>query len=381
MTEMRMKLPLPENRDIIGVLLFLALALRLWFSLAVGLPVPEGPQVELAALAQGGDVGVTVAPLYVLFLRTVSALFGPYAERVIFSIQGIAGAAVVILLYYIAARISSMWIATVTAVIAAIYPYYLINGLSYSYGTMGMLAVTILVLLAVRQSRGRAAHAIAGCIAGVAILTAPITAFFMPGFALVFRRRGIFLLCVLIVLVPWTLRNSIRVGMPVPVYGIEAYEIAKHRYRLNHSDGVLRLVNDIYNNASVMVSRGGVAEFDDQSDNVRSSNYMRAYSYVIIMILAVFGLLKGYKRSHRPLLVPVAIFICLVVFFSLLRRTYRILSDYIVIFYAAVALRLLCSWFRERRTSPGQDQIASREISLNRGKSNLTFTCAPEDTF
>lgn len=355
MSGKRWRPALQENWDILAILLFLSLALRLWFALAGELPVPAGRELELTALARGGEIGSGTAPLYVLFLRTVYTLSGQFWERAVFALQGMAGAAVVIILYQAAIRISSRWVATAAASIAAVYPYYIFDGLTYSGEAVGTLFVTILVLLAVLPIRGKVSHAVAGCVAAASVLTAPITLLFIPGLVIVFRRRWIFLLCTLVVLVPWTVRNSVRTGRPVPVYEMEAYDIDASRFRLGDEGGILDFINDIYNNASILVSRGGVAEIDVEDENIRSSNYVRAYSYMLIVVLAVFGLLKGYDRSHRPLALPAAFFLLFVIIVSLLRPAYRVFAEYAIIFYAAVALRLACSRFTRMRSreAPG----------------------------
>lgn len=344
---------LPPDWDILAVILVLAVALRMWFALTYDATLYDeaGEGVRLLGAVRGAAIDSASPPLYVVFLRICLSIFGRGAAQAAFVINGIAGTVSVALIYYIAAAISSRTTAVISAAISALYINYIMAGLALSPRVPGILAILVITIILVRGKAGKRSNCITGAVLGLGILIDPFLIFYLPGFMLVSARRWLFLGAVLVVVLPWAVRNSVREGVPVPVYSQEAVDLDLGRWKIGDLRDFTHVVDKLYVNGAMLCSRGaGWVEPPGSrtSDNIRNSTTFGAYMYMLTALAGLVGLLRYHSREHRVLLLPSLVYLGFLVLFSTCRTTNRLLAEHIVIFYLAILLSLVVGRFRAR---------------------------------
>lgn len=348
---------LPPDWDILAVILLLALALRMWFAFSYSATLYDqaGEGVRYIGMVGGEPIDSVSPPLYILFLRLCLAIFGRGAAQAAFVFKGIAGTISVALIYYVAKDISDRTTAVISAAITAIYVNYMMASLALSPRIPGILVMFIVTLILLRAKDGARGNGLAGAVLGLGVLIDPYLLLFTPGFLLVSGKRLFFLSSLIIVLVPWTMRNSVRYGVLVPVYATSALELDISRWMIGSLEDFYHVVDKVYINASNLISRGAgwvEAPGSTANDNIRNSTTFGAYFYMLIVLTGLAGLLRYHSRKHRLFLMPVLIYLGILVLFSTTRNTNRLLSEHLMIFYTAVLLPRIVHWFRARFSAP-----------------------------
>ena len=360
MDSKRIRALLPPDWDILAVILFVALALRMYFALSYDATLYDqaGEGVRLLGAVRGEPIDTASPPLYVGFLRICLAIFGKGAAKAAFVINGIAGTISVALIYYIASWISNRSTAVISAAISALYINYMMAGLALSPRVLGILAIFVVTIILIREKAGKRGNGLAGGVLGLGILIDPFLLLFMPGFLLVSRRRWLFLGVLFVVVMPWTVRNSIVERVPVPVYSQAAVEFDLERWKTGNFGEFRKLVDKLYLNGSMLGSRGAgwvEAGGSETSENIRNSSTFGAYLYLLTALAGVVGLLRYHSREHRALLYPALVYLGFLVFFSTCRTTNQVLAVHIAIFYMAVLLHHIIGRFRARRDGVSQN--------------------------
>lgn len=350
----------PPDWDILAVILFMAFALRMYFALSYDATLYDqaGEGVRLLGAVRGAAIDTASPPLYVVFLRICLAIFGRGAAKAAFVIIGIAGTISVALIYCIAARISNRSTAVISAAFSALYLNYMMAGLALSPRVFGILAMFIVTIILIRERAGKRGNGLAGAVLGLGILIDPFLLLFIPGFLLVSGRRWLFLGVLFVVVMPWTVRNSIVEKTPVPVYSQEAVEFNLERWKTGDFEEFRKLVDKLYLNGSMLCSRGAgwvEAGGSKTSENIRNSSTFGGYFYMLIALAGLVGLLRYHSREHRALLYPALVYLGFLVLFSTCRTTNRLLAEHIAIFYAAVLLHRIIGRFRARRDGASQN--------------------------
>ncbi len=345
---------LPPDWDILAVILFLALALRMWFAISYDATLFDqaGEGVRLLGVVRGAPIDTASPPLYVVFLRICLEIFGRGAAKAVFVIKGIAGTISIGLIYYIALGISNRTTAVISAAISALYINYMMAGLALSPRVFGILAIFVITIILIREKDGKRGSGLAGAFLGLGILVDPFLLFYVPGFLLVSERRWLFLGVLLVVVMPWAVRNSIVERVPVPVYSQAAVDLDLEKWVIKDFRDFYHVVNKLYLNGSMLCSRGAgwvEAGGSGTSENIRDSSTFGAYLYLLTALAGFFGLLRYHSREHRALLYPALVYLGLLVLFSTCRTTNRLLAEHIAIFYLAVLLYRIVGRLRARR--------------------------------
>ena len=344
---------LPPEWDIMSVILLLALGLRMWFAFSYDATLYDqaGEGVRYIGMVGGEPIDSVSPPLYIMFLRICLGIFGRGAAQAAFVIKGIIGTVSVALIYYIAKEISDSTTAVISAAISAIYVNFMMAALALSPRVPGIFALFVVTLLLLKAKEGRKGNAIAGAVFGLGILIDPYLFLFAPGFLLVSRNRKIFFGILFAVLLPWTLRNSVREEMFVPVYHSAAFELDITRWLVWSREDLYHLVDRLYINGSMLFSIGGgwvEPASSSVSENIRNSSSLGAYQYLLTALCGLVGMLRYHSRKHRLFLYPVLIYLGIIVLFSTTRNTNRLLAEHIAIFYSALLLMRIIGWFKNR---------------------------------
>ena len=253
------------------------------------------------------------------------------------------------------------------AAVSAVYVNYMMVALALSPRVPGILVLFVATLVMMRAGGRARGEGIAGAVLGLGVLVDPFLLLYVPGFLLISRRRLFFTAALLVVVTPWTVRNSVMEGTIVPVYAPSAIELDLSRWVIRCPADFYRLVDKTYVNAAGLVSRGAgwiQPAGSETSEAIRNSTTFGAYFYLVVALGGLVGVLRHHSSRHGPFLRPALIYLGILVLFSTARNTNRLLAEHIAIFYSALLLVWIARWLRSRRESTparsGRGDVAGR---------------------
>jgi hypothetical protein len=100
-----------------------------------------------------------------------------------------------------------------------------------------------------------------------------------------------------------------------------------------------KLVNGIYDNLEVLLGRDWRDNYSSQMDpNVRNFNYINTYSYILIMLIGIAGLIRYGDRNNLKITFPLLMYILLLILCTRLydKSGARILWEPVLIIYGAM---------------------------------------------
>lgn len=373
---------IPGAWMLLAVFLF-AIVLRI----ALGLSCEALPDYSDMAgynrLATEGGFNTYRPPLYPLFLRIIYFVFGRLNYKAVFVVQGIIGSLVVPLLYMVASKLCGRRAGMLAAAAGAVYPAFLVYNLTTLTESLSVVFAVSIMAAAVVLEPGRRRAALLALLAGAGALFKPAIIFFAPGIFLVTRRKLVFLLVLAAVLTPWTVRNAVVHREFVPLSNTGPYnfylsynpdgspfaegprsrEIRLRKRQRAIAEGAdvsnpvgppeeyvakalayirgnkIITVDLIRKKAALLWGRGWdkhvLERIVPDTDNW---HYTMMYIYVPFVILGFAGMARYYRRSHRPLVLPVLSYAVLSVLLSIFKIRFRVLVEPMVIVYASMLL-------------------------------------------
>jgi len=347
--------------DLLSVILLVTIALRIYFPMAIEISHLDQEASHLNDLAVSGGIGTSEAPLYPLFLRMVYAIFGESNYKAVFLIQGLLSSAAVIMIYVITSRLWTRRAGILAAALAAIYPRFLTCAVSISPISTGIFIVVLLLLLLSKDLQQRSRTIFAGILVGSATFLHPLLIFLVPGtLAVLKKNRTAFLITLIVLLTPLAIRNSAVDGKIVPVYSPSAYAIDLRKFenpekedpriseglsaddafkgsrdirkfkvppkvppiiRKSKVPSLPRLLDGLYSNMSIILGRDWRDNYESGKDpQLRNSNYVNSYSYIIIIVFGIAGLFKYGKKRHLRVTLPVLCYLAFLVMFTMLHN-------------------------------------------------------------
>jgi hypothetical protein len=329
--------------DLLSVILLVTIALRIYFPIAIEISHLNQEASHLNDLAVSGGIGASEAPLYPLFLRMVYAIFGESNYKAVFLIQGLLGSVAVMMIYVITSRLWTRRAGILAAALAAIYPRFLTCAVSISPISAGIFLVVLLLLLLSKDLQQRSRTICAGILVGSATFLHPLLIFLVPGtLAVLKKNRTAFLITLIVLLTPLAIRNSAVDGKIVPVYSPSAYEIDLRKFenpekpnpriletwpadepfdQKSWVPSLPRLLDGLYSNMSIILGRDWRDNYESGKDpQLRNSNYVNSYSYIIIIVFGIAGLFKYGKKRHLRVTLPVLCYLAFLVMFTMLHN-------------------------------------------------------------
>lgn len=328
--------------DVLAVILLLALALRIYFAFAYHQPFISPATAEYNRLALDGGLGSSAAPFYPLFLRAIYSLFGAGNDTAVFLAQGILGAFIVLFIYATFARICGRSAGLFAAALSAIYPRFIVYNLGVQPEWMVILVVVAFMAAATARLGARRKAALLAALVALGILVEPILVCLVPGALLSSRKKKLFVLVLLLALAPFVAINAAREQKIEPVYTASMFKLGIDNFA--DPRGWHLSIDRIYNCAGAVLSKRQVNDSSMASGPERTSMYLAAYSYVIVMFLGLVGLARYYRREHARAVLPVLVYIVVVILFSRFELRYRALLEPVLIGYAAALLGGCRSW-------------------------------------
>lgn len=334
------------NWKFLAALLVISIVPRILFAVKFGVTPVRHETLRLLALAEKGGFGPGDPPLYPLFMRSVFTLFGGTNPNALYIVQGIIGAATLYLLYAVMNRICSHRVAIITAGIAAVYPSFLIYGVTIDPGFLGIFMFVLMTAVIVSDLREPHKSIAAAIATGLAIMIQPYLLLILPGVLLVIEKRRVFLLAVVAMLIPLTIRNSIVYGSFLPVFHPSVFDLGIGNFA--GLEDRLMFVDNLYHNGSILISRG----WDKQKKvDFAGIIYTARYAYVLLMAMGLAGLIRHYSSSQRKLLLPVVGYFLMLIVFSTFRFQQRLIIEPVLIAYTGILLAGGC------RLNPCKEEI------------------------
>lgn len=335
-----------------GVWLFLAavclvsLAVHTAFALLYEpIPARDG-SARLLQAAADGVFKTYNPPLYVLFLRGVLALAGGGEGAAVAVVQGIFPALAVLPLFVLGAALGGTPAGLVAAAIGGLYPPFVLLGLRTVPDAIGLLCVAILFALLAAMPASRKKAAWAAALTAVAAHVAPLLLFLAPGVFAAMRRRFVYLGVLVLCLLPWSIRNTVVAGSPVPLYRGAGYALETEN--LLYEESRWESVDAIYENAARVFSKGWRGDIIGIDTARRHARYAAAYAFTFLLLLGMTGLIT---RMRRPSLAPVlatASYIVLAAVLTAFVTRYRYPLEVLLI---PAAAQLLVAWYAAARRS------------------------------
>ncbi|UCF06915.1 MAG: glycosyltransferase family 39 protein [bacterium] len=278
------------------------------------------------------------APIYPLFLKVIYSIFGEGNHTSALIIQGLIGSLMVIVIYLLVLQVCNRRAALLSAGICGIYPAFIIFEISlFPESLLIFLAVCIMALSVSVKINQKKKSILLGALMGLGMLTKPTFLFFLPGLALTTKKRLLFLLTLIIVLIPWTARNAVVSRTLYPLYQPKAYMVDLSKYTFSKES--LGLFNRLYTNTSFVLRKS----WDEPNmpklfENRHNNTGLLQYSYTVVLILGLIGMVRFYRKEHRQFMLPVLLYIVLVIFFTFVKHRYRMLFEPALIVYTAILL-------------------------------------------
>lgn len=323
-----------------------ALMLRLIFAFIIREPTDTGDMAAYNALAVGGVLTTSKPPLYPLFLRAVYLIFGMPRFAAVYAVQGVMSCIVVIAIYYWAIRFFDRTVASLAAMISAIYPNFILyNGAVLPHSLNVTLIASIIAVSVSRHTRSKSI--VSALLTGVGWLVSHTFAFFVPGLIVTARRKLVFIVVLVATLAPWIVRSAVVNGRLVPVCEVEAYDMRLDSF--GKARDAWDMVEIFYHRASVLMGKGWHSYIMDGSfSRISHASQVRTFSYAILLILGLAGLIRYCRKEHRVFLLPFLGYIVIIGALSSIHGSHRVMLEPVLIIYAAA---LVVNEYRAVRAS------------------------------
>jgi len=315
-----------------------ALVLRLVAALAIDVPSDRG-EFRYVTIAAHGSPGVRGAPLYPAFLRLVYFIFGSRDNAPVPVIQALAGALVVLPVYAAAARLFDRPAGLVSAGVAAVYPNFALYPAAVEPEWIVVLIGASIAAVCVIDARESRRAALTAALAAIGLLVQPYFLYMIPGLFAVLKRRFVFLAALFALLAPFVVKRSIDAGRFVPVYGAHAYSLNLSVYATGDAE---RILDAVYSNVNLIHLWNPAREFRivDGVAVPFALYYIRDYSYLTVLLLGLFALVRRVRREHVAAILPILGAVALHMLFSgVLQFRIRALLEVALILYLGSALR------------------------------------------
>lgn len=223
------------------IILFVALVVRL--AVVIALPPERYNEDGIIAANLAKGLGYTLngvhptaykSPVYPLFLASVFALFGGASKGALFTvglIQATLGIVTVYLVALLAKEVINSRAAVVIALLIGFYPSYVyyVRVIEVTNCFIAVFALNLLVLFKTINFPSLNNSALFGLLCGISILTNPVASVaclvMMVFLVLGLKKKGLPWIartltaacCLLLILLPWSLRNLLELGAFVPI--------------------------------------------------------------------------------------------------------------------------------------------------------------------
>lgn len=335
------------DRGVLIAILAIALGLRVYFAFASDILPQHIDLLVQNKLAVDGGFEIFEAPLYPIFLRTIYMLFGKFNYRAVFMIQALLSFASAIIIYAAATKACGRRVGLITASLAALFPDFINYNQAISPITLTLFAVALIMLAAANGSRNKISACCSAVLFGIGILVYPPLLLFLPGFLVVTRKRFLFLIILIVVLTPWTIRNSVKAQRFIPVFDLYTFSIDTSRFL--HADDGWAVVELAYFNATNLIGKRMNDQIENELlENRKYSRIMRAWVRLVLILMSLYGLIRYWNRNQLAVALPFIIYGLLILMTTFINSSSRLLIMPFWLLYASIAMTGGC---------PGREQL------------------------
>jgi 4-amino-4-deoxy-L-arabinose transferase-like glycosyltransferase len=304
------------------------------------LPLPDD-SARLSNVAIEGGFKSYQPPLYILFLRFVYAIFGSGNMTAVSIFQGILSALTVFPVFIIGRSLGGRATGIVAAIISSVYSQFILYDLKTYPDSPGLLLTAVLFAILVAMPVSRKKSVWAAITLAVAALINPLLLYLAPGILIMIRKRITFVAVLILLLLPWSIRNSLVVGKPIPLYRSAAYALNLEKFYYDETGW--EIIDDLYDGVSRVFTKGWKGDIIGIDQTRQNMRYSAAYSYTAIMLLGILGLIT---RTRRKCLLPVIStsgYVLMVLLFTEFELRSRLPLELLLILFASL---VLVSWCR-----------------------------------
>ncbi|MBN1164841.1 MAG: glycosyltransferase family 39 protein [Candidatus Krumholzibacteriota bacterium] len=320
--------------DILLIVFLLALTLRLYPAITANQPADSTLLKYYNQLAVQGGFTPTQPPLYPLFLRVIYLLAGTFNYRAVYIVQGIINSVAVLLLYGITAGLCDRRAGLAAALMGALYPNFIFYCLEIKPESLVIFLVILFSTLALVRIKKECQALLFAALTAGGLLLKPVLVWLLPGTFVLNRKRKLYLIIFMLILIPLVIQRINRYHKAVPVFEGRLYELNLKNYTTAR-DG-WDIINRLYSNTARLTEKGWHFIKSWPDENTRNTTYARGYSYVLIMLGGLVGLAAYYRRGQRPLLLPVGVYLVLLILFTKFKSDFRVVIEPLFIAYSGI---------------------------------------------
>lgn len=274
-------------------------------------------------------------PLYPLFIRTAYGLFGFKNYRALFIVQGIVSALVVPLLFLLVTHISTPATAFTAGTIAALYPNFVLHNITLLENSIGIFLTTVLMFILLIDCKESNRAIAAAVTTGIGIMLMPVFLYLLPGLLFVLKKRKLYLVVLTIVLLPLVIHNSVLNQKFVPLFNRSTWAIDLQTYQ--NED--ITLMDTMYLKIATLFRKESKLVYHEGIDRTLIAKiYISYYSYILLLIAGMIGMIRFYRKEHRSIVFPMLSFVFLLVFIGRFDLEYRVLLEPLLIVYLSILL-------------------------------------------
>ena len=303
-------------------------------------------------MAANRYIDTSAGPLYPFFLMFVRLFSADGGLRAVFAIQGCAIVLCAAAAGVIAARLSNRTAGMAALLLVCIYPVFIVYGL-VTLPVVFCVTVVFLMMLVLSADTGDGTwdtpgSVISGILGAAALLLHPVMIYLLPGLFASVRKRLLMASVLLLLVLPWGIRNSVIAGRPVPVYESTAYELtAGDMVRLG--DG-WKIVEGLYFNASFLMKKSlERTHMPVIFGNRATNNHLLKYAFSAAALLGLAGLIRYSGRSHLRTLLPAISYAILTILLIRYSTRHRVILEPALLIYAGIAAGGIIKWIRSRK--------------------------------
>lgn len=312
-----------------------------------------------------GNISIFPPPGYPLMLRTIYYFTHPYDYTTVFIIQAIISALTIPLICWVTCRISTLRAGLIAAGITAIYPNFIVYNLTTLTETMGVLFCVLFLAVLVAPVRESRRSVISFFVLLAAVVFKPVFVYFWPGILASVKRKKIFLLTTMIIVLPivtygiitgTTEKRAARAfyktynaksngkqyvkmintplvspQLPSSTYIKAAFEFIR--------DNKWKTIDIIYNKISFLVSQGWDTFVMKKivGNNVHRQNIMN-YAYLPVMFLGFLGMIRFYDKRTRVIALPAVSYMTMIILLAIFKVRYRLLIEPNLIIFTSILI-------------------------------------------
>ncbi|MBN2069908.1 MAG: hypothetical protein JW814_00510 [Candidatus Krumholzibacteriota bacterium] len=313
----------------------LALALSIDPVSYLGVIPKQGEMGMYNEMAASRYIDTIHGPLYPAFLMAARFFGRGDGLHSVFIIQSIVSVAMIPVAFFSVLRAAGKQSAVAAAILAALYPSLIIYNLVALPITFVMLLLFLIVLTNVSALTDRTKALATAVISSTGVLLDPMIIFFIPGTALIVKKKIPFLLLTLLLLLPWGIRNSMIAGRPVLLYEASGYGIDLKKFN-NPFDG-WKIISGIDSNISFLA--GNAIEkshmpviFGKRTDH----EHITGYSYIMILLAGSLGIFRFLSSKNSSAFYPPLSYLVLIVILTQIKYRYRIPLEPFLIIYTSI---------------------------------------------